>query len=88
MQNGARNRSDLMRRVDELYLRFTRELAETDLSKKVRYKTIKGDDMEKTYWKTIFHVLNHATHHRGEISAMLDILKISNDFAGFAQYST
>jgi uncharacterized damage-inducible protein DinB len=86
---GGRRREciELMRRVDELFVRFAGGLDENDLSKKVKYTNIKGEEMERTYWKTIFHVLNHGTHHRGEISAMLDMQGISNDFSGFTLYS-
>lgn len=77
----------LMREVDELFVRFAGELEEADLSKKLKYTTAAGEELERTYWKTIFHVLNHGTHHRGEISAMLDMQGIGNDYSGFTLYS-
>lgn len=78
----------LLHEVDELFVRFTGELDEADLSKKLKYTTAGGEELERTYWKTIFHVLNHGTHHRGEISAMLDMQGIGNDYSGFTLYST
>jgi uncharacterized damage-inducible protein DinB len=84
---GRRECAELLKETDELLVRFTEALDEKDLSKKVRYKTLYGEEFERTYWKTIFHVMNHSTHHRGEISAMLDMEKIANDFASFTLYS-
>lgn len=37
---------------------------------------------EKPLSQLILAIINHATHHRGELSAMLEILGIENDFAG------
>ena len=37
---------------------------------------------EKPLSQLILAIINHATHHRGELSAMLEILGVENDFAG------
>ena len=73
--------------TDRLVRDFAGELKEEDLNLLIRYKNIKGEELERTFWKTVFHVLNHAVHHRGEISAMLDQQKIANDFSGFTAYT-
>ncbi len=36
----------------------------------------------KSRLQLMLSILNHSTHHRGEISAILDTLKIPNDFNG------
>lgn len=73
--------------IDTLFIDFVDEVTDAEMGKIIKYKNMKGDELQKTFWKTIFHVLNHGTHHRGEISAMLDIQKTSNDFSGFTLYT-
>jgi uncharacterized damage-inducible protein DinB len=72
--------------IDAVFVNLVNEMTDSDLDRLVKFTNPRGEEIEKKYWKTIFHVLNHSTHHRGEISAMLDILKISNDYAGFFRY--
>ena len=77
---------ELMKETDELVVDFIDDPEEEIWGTMFRYKNIKGEELERTFWKTLFHVLNHGTHHRGEISAMLDQQKIPNDFSGFTAY--
>ncbi|PKL05875.1 MAG: hypothetical protein CVV53_07260, partial [Spirochaetae bacterium HGW-Spirochaetae-9] len=72
--------------LDELLIKLIDELSEEALQSVVRYKNTKGDAFEKIYYQTILHVLVHGIHHQGELSAMMDILKIKNDFSGFTSY--
>ena len=72
--------------TDALFAVFAAELDEADLGKRVNYKNMHGVDFERTYGDTIFHVLNHGTHHRGEISALLDMNGVTNDVSGFTLY--
>lgn len=79
--------SALSAEADALFVAFAKGLDEADLGKRVRYTNIKGEELERAYWQTIFHVLNHGTHHRGEISAILDQNGIVNDISGFTLYA-
>jgi uncharacterized damage-inducible protein DinB len=47
----------------------------------LRYKNYKGEDTEKEMWKVLMQMFNHATHHRGQISGLLDMLGIDNDYS-------
>jgi len=73
--------------VDELFVAFAEGLDESKLGERVRYRNMKGEELERLYWQTIVHVLNHGTHHRGEISALLDQNGIANDVSGFTLYA-
>jgi len=72
--------------LDELLFKLIGELSEEALQSVVRYKNTKGDAFEKIYYQTILHILVHGIHHQGELSAIMDILKIKNDYSGFTSY--
>lgn len=78
--------SDLMKEIDSLFVSFVKEVNPEDLGKTIKFKNYRGEDQERIAWHTIFHVLNHYTHHRGEISGALDRMGVSNDYAGFFKY--
>ena len=77
---------DMEKELDELFEKYVHELDEADLDKRLRYRNMKGEEIERTYWNTVLHIFNHETHHRGAISAMLDQLKINNDYSGILLY--
>jgi len=76
----------LLKEVDSSFVAFTDEIGPEDLQRPIKFKNAKGEEQERTCWQTIFHVLNHGTHHRGEISGVLDNFGINNDFSGFFRY--
>ncbi len=85
-KNNFKETQSVLLAIDAVFVNLVNELTDSDLDRLVKYTNPRGEEFEKKYWTTIVHVLNHSTHHRGEISAMLDILKISNDYAGFFRY--
>jgi uncharacterized damage-inducible protein DinB len=76
----------LLLEASALLGRFIAELPESELERRVKYRTTDGHEMERTYWHTIFQVLGHGTHHRGEVSAILDQNGVANDFNNFVTY--
>jgi uncharacterized damage-inducible protein DinB len=85
-KNSFTETQSVLRETDAVFVDLVNEMTDDDLDGMVKFTNPRGMEVEKKFWSTIFHVLNHSTHHRGEISAMLDMLKISNDYAGFFRY--
>ncbi len=67
--------------MDEAISRFIGELDEEKLNSVLKYKNYKGEPVEKDLWKTLLQMFNHQTHHRGSISAMLDMMGVDNDYS-------
>ncbi len=74
--------------ADLLFVGFAKLIDEAQLGARVRFKNMKGEELQRTYWNTLIHILNHGTHHRGEISALLDMQGVSNDYSGFNLYTS
>jgi uncharacterized damage-inducible protein DinB len=68
-------------KMDEEMGNFIDELKDDDYTRMLRYKNYKGEDTEKEMWKVLMQMFNHATHHRGQISGLLDMLGIENDYS-------
>ena len=83
--DGAKAAALLME-ASSLLTRFISDLPEEELERRVRYRATDGKELERTFWHTIFQVLNHGTHHRGEISAILDMHGVANDYNSFVSY--
>lgn len=67
--------------LDDVFARLTDEIEESDFPKNVSRVTRSGEKQEKLFWKALIHVFNHQTHHRGQVSQILDQLKIENDYS-------
>ncbi|MGA7560777.1 MAG: DinB family protein [Terriglobales bacterium] len=46
-------------------------LTEDSIDRNVSYKSTKGDAFVTPTWQIVLHVVNHATHHRGQVSGFL-----------------
>jgi uncharacterized damage-inducible protein DinB len=68
-------------RLDGVFIALTDEIEGTDLEKTVSRTTRAGQKQEKVFWKALVHVFNHQTHHRGQISQILDGMHIENDYS-------
>lgn len=51
----------------ENYRNTLKILDEFDLTKMMKYQTSKGDEFSNSIQQVLFHVVNHHTHHRGQI---------------------
>jgi uncharacterized damage-inducible protein DinB len=46
-------------------------LGDQDVVAKISYRDLKGNPYESPLWQILLHVVNHATHHRGQVSGFL-----------------
>lgn len=46
-------------------------LSDQDVLTKISYKDLKGNAYQTPLWQILLHVVNHATHHRGQVSGFL-----------------
>jgi len=69
------------KQVDEIIIRFINELDSDKMDTMMKYKNYKGEDVEKEVWKTLLHWFNHQTHHRGQVSVLLDLVGVDHDFS-------
>jgi len=65
-----------------MIVQFIDELGDSQLGLMIKYKNYKGENIEKEFWKTLLHWFNHQTHHRGQVSVLLDLLGIDHDYSG------
>jgi uncharacterized damage-inducible protein DinB len=49
-------------------------LNDQTLLESASYKDLKGNPYTTPYWQIILHVVNHGTHHRGQVSGFLRAL--------------
>ena len=69
------------KRADEAILQFIEEIDENKLNSVFKYKNYKGEEMENILWKILLQWFNHQTHHRGQISVLLDMIEVNNDYS-------
>jgi len=67
--------------LDDVIILFANGMDEGKLSSVLKYKNYKGEELEKEVWKTLLHWFNHQTHHRGQISVLLDLIGIDHDYS-------
>lgn len=72
--------------LDGIMISYMKELKPEDLDKTITRVNRKGERMEKVVWKSILHMFNHDTHHRGQISLVLDQKGIENDYSNMIRY--
>ena len=50
---------------------FVERLGADELNRVIEYAQFGGAPMRSIFWQTLQHVVNHATYHRGQVTAML-----------------
>ena len=54
---------------------FVSSLGTADLKRTLDYKATDGKPFAQPLWQLLQHVVNHATHHRSEVAAMVTMTK-------------
>jgi len=49
-------------------------LTEDSIHRDISYKSAKGDAFVTPTWQIVLHVVNHGTHHRGQVSGFLRVM--------------
>ncbi|AWB68923.1 damage-inducible protein DinB [Saccharobesus litoralis] len=57
--------------LDETIIEFCQQLTPEILVSPFEFKNMKGQQFSKAYGLVIHHLLNHQTHHRGQVSTLL-----------------
>lgn len=57
--------------VQDGMLAFAERLGEADWETKLSYTTLAGVPYHTPIWQMVLHIVNHGTHHRGQILSML-----------------
>jgi len=68
--------------VDAAYINMAQALTEADLSRPVKINWYGGNPDSVPLSFMLSQLVVHNTHHRGQISQILDELKIDNDYSG------
>ena len=68
--------------IDAAYIGMTEALKESDLSLPVKINWYGGNPDSVPLSFMLSQLVVHNTHHRGQISQILDSLKIDNDYSG------
>ncbi len=58
--------------MDKAIVAFTQELTEETLSQPLSYRNTKGQSFTKHFDHLLLHFFNHQTHHRGQVSTLLN----------------
>ena len=69
---------DIRKKLDDVIIAIVNSIENFNISDKV---IIPNAEIKKPRYHLIMHAFNHSTHHRGEISVMLDQMGYSNDYS-------
>ena len=58
------------------FSQFINELQEIDLSQSLTYTNTKGVSFSKPFSQLLLHLFNHQTHHRGQVTTLLNQMTI------------
>jgi uncharacterized damage-inducible protein DinB len=75
---------DVISVCDDALIKTAKILSENDYDTELTFKTPRGE-FKQTTALFFLRMFNHGTHHRGQISQILDEMKIENDYSGIRE---
>lgn len=57
--------------LHQKWLQWAGELSEADATRVLVYKDLKGVERHNQVQQTVLHLVNHGTHHRGQVAGFL-----------------
>jgi uncharacterized damage-inducible protein DinB len=60
--------------LHQRWKQWAADLTDESLAAEVAYKDLKGDPYCQPLWQLIQHVVNHGTHHRGQVAGFLRVM--------------
>ena len=63
--------SDAWAEVQQQLIVLTSGLREADMDRPITYRNLAGQTFSSPIWQILLHVVNHGTHHRGQVTAMI-----------------
>ena len=60
--------------LHEQWKGWAASLTDSSVDTVLSYKDIKGNPYKRPLWQIVLHVVNHATHHRGQVSGFLRVM--------------
>jgi uncharacterized damage-inducible protein DinB len=57
--------------LHERWKQWAAPLTDPDVQAKIPYRDLKGNAWEQPLWQILLHVVNHGTHHRGQVSGFM-----------------
>ena len=72
--------------VQDKMIEFAGGLSDEDWQRDLSYKTLAGIPYQTPIWQMVLHIVNHGSHHRGQVTSMLrqlGVKPVSLDLIGF-----
>jgi uncharacterized damage-inducible protein DinB len=60
--------------VSQKWNEWAESLTDDQARQEIAYRDLKGNPYVSAVWKIVLHVVNHGTHHRGQVSGFLRTL--------------
>jgi uncharacterized damage-inducible protein DinB len=68
--------------VDGILADVMDRLPEDLFPSEITFTDWRGEEQTKFAWYMLLNMFNHETHHRGNVSALLDQMGVENDYSG------